>query len=158
MLVLIPGVTEHDVMVHQWLRRVRLGAGTGAASLAVLMSACGQSPGATSAAPLTMVCGTVLSDSADGWVIDDATRHLPTITAYTGNGVLIFRVARGCDQGARVTWTPSSAAHVIRTVHAKDGGVTAVMMRPNVPNAAFRLTPTENGKVVASATVHLLEP
>jgi hypothetical protein len=100
----------------------------------------------------------VLSDSAAGWVINDATRHLPTITAYTGNGVLMFRVARGCDQGAQVSWTPVSAAHVIKTVHAKDGGVTAVVMRPNVPNAAFRLTATENGKVVASATVHLLEP
>ena len=100
----------------------------------------------------------MLSDSAAGWVINDATRHLPTITAYTGNGVLMFRVARGCDQGARVSWTPASAAHVIKTVHAKDGGVTAVVMRPNVPNAAFRLTATENGKVVASATVPLLEP
>jgi hypothetical protein len=130
----------------------------GAASLAVLVSACSQPPGATSAAPPTEVCGTVLSDSASGWVIYDATRHLSTITGWTGDDVVIFRVARGCDQGARVSWTPSSAAHVIKTVHAKDGGVTAVVMRPNVPNAAFRLTATENGKVVASATVRLLEP
>jgi hypothetical protein len=145
-------------VVHYRLGVMRLAAVAGAASLALLTSACGQPPGPTSAAPPTKVCGTVLSDSPAGWVVADATRHLPTITAYTGNGVLIFRVARGCDQGARVSWTPVSAAHVIKTVHAKDGGVTAVVMRPNVPNAAFRLTATENGKVVASATVHLLEP
>ena len=33
----------------------------------------------TAAAPPTVVCGTVLSDSAAGLVVFDATRRLPTV-------------------------------------------------------------------------------
>jgi hypothetical protein len=137
---------------------VRAGAvAAAAASLAALLSACSQ-PGSTSAAPPTVVCGTVLSDSASGWVINDATRHLPTIIYWTGGGVLAFRVTRGCDKGAQVSWAPSSAARLVRAVHTKDGGMAAVILKPTVPNAAFKLTGTQNGKVVASATVRLAEP
>ena len=105
-----------------------------------------------------MVCGTVLNDSADGWVIFDATRHLPTITYWTGDGVLLFRVTRGCSKGARVSWAPSSAAHLVKAAYAEDGGVAAVILKPSAPNAAFKLTGTQNGRVVASATVQLAEP
>ena len=135
---------------------VRLGAVAGAvASLTALLSACSQ-PGTTTAAVPTVVCGTVLNTA--GWVIDDATRHLPTITIWTGDGVLLFRVTRGCDKGAQVSWAPASAAHLVKAAYAKDGGMAAVILKPSVPNAAFRLTGTQNGRVVASATVHLAEP
>jgi hypothetical protein len=158
-LALIPPVTEHDVVVHCRLSVVRFAALVGgAAGLAALTSACGQTPGTTTEAPPTQVCGTVLSSGDAGAVVFDATRHLPTITAYTVGGVLMFRVARGCDQGAQVHWVPSPAAYLVKTVKAKEGGLVAVVLRPNVPNAAFRLTAIENGKVVASARVHLLEP
>lgn len=137
---------------------MRLGAVAGAvAGLAALLSACSR-PSVTTAAPPTVVCGTVLSDSAAGWVLADATRHLPTITMWTGYGVLMFRVARGCDKGAHVSWAPASAAHLVKAAYAKDGGMAAVILKPNVPNAAFHLTATQNGKVVASATVRLAEP
>ena len=130
----------------------------GAAGLAALISACSQVPGSTSAAPPTKVCGTVLDSSPAGWVVYDATRHLPTITDWTGDDVLVFRVARGCTHGSQVKWVPASAAHLVKSARAKDGATVAVVLRPSVPSAKFRLTATENGKVVASATVHLLEP
>ena len=43
----------------------------------------------TAAAPSTVVCGTVLSDSAAGPVVFDATRRLPTIKYLTVGDVLL---------------------------------------------------------------------
>ena len=63
-------------------------------------------PQVTTAAPPTVVCGTVLSDSAAGPVVFDATRRLPIIKYLTVGDVLMFRVVRGCDEGAHVTWVP----------------------------------------------------
>jgi hypothetical protein len=107
----------------------------------------------TTAAPPTVVCGTVLNDSASGAVLYDATRHLPTIKYISVGGLLFFRVARGCDQGTHVHWLPSSAAHLIKAAYAKNGQTAAVVLEPSKPRAAFRLIATQNGRVVASATV-----
>jgi hypothetical protein len=112
-------------------------------------------PQVTSAAPPTVVCGTELSDSAAGPVIYNATHHLPVIKYLTVGDVLMFRVASGCSQGTRVTWVPSSAAHLVEAAYASDGQMTAVVLAPNEPRAAFRLTGTRNGAVVASATIQL---
>lgn len=109
----------------------------------------------TAAAPPAVVCGTVLSASAAGPVVFDATRRLPVIRYLTVGDVLMFRVARGCDEGAHVTWVPSSAAHLVKAAYAKDGQMAAVVLAPDVARASFRLTGTRNGEVVASATVKL---
>lgn len=112
-------------------------------------------PQVTTAAPPTVVCGTVLSDSAAGPVVFDATRRLPTIEYLTVGDVLMFRVASGCVEGARVTWIPSSAAHLVKAAYARDGHMAAVVLKPSGPHAAFRLAGTRNGRVVASVTVKL---
>jgi hypothetical protein len=112
-------------------------------------------PRVTTGAPPTVVCGTVLSDGAAGPVVFDATRRLPVIRYLTVGDVLMFRVARGCAQGAHVTWVPSSAAHLVRAAYASDGHMAAVVLKPGGPHASFRLTGTRNGTVVASATVKL---
>jgi hypothetical protein len=93
-----------------------------------------------------------------GAVLFDATHRLPVIkypTVRNGAEVLMFRVTRGCDKGARVTWVPSSAAHLVTAAYARDGQAAAVVLKPSGPRAAFRLLGTQNGKVVASATVKL---
>lgn len=79
----------------------------------------------------------------------------PTIKGTTVGGVLLFRVARGCDTGSHVTWDPSSAAHLVRAVYARDGRPVAVVLRPSGPHAAFRPIATRNGKTVGTATVKL---
>jgi hypothetical protein len=112
-------------------------------------------PQVTTAALPTVVCGTVLSTSAAGPVVYDATRPLPTINHPTVGGVLMFRVARGCEEGTHVAWVPSSAAHLVKAAYAKDGQTAAVVLKPSGPHAAFRLTGTRNGRVVASTTVRL---
>jgi hypothetical protein len=71
----------------------------------------------------------------------------------TVGDVLMFRVARGCDEGAHVTWIPSSAAHLVKAAYARDGHTAAVVLKPDEPS--FRLTGTRNGRVVASVTVKL---
>jgi hypothetical protein len=108
-----------------------------------------------SGTPRTVICGTALSDSAAGVVVYDATRRLPTIKYETVGGVLFFRVAPGCDQGVSVRWTPSSAAHLVKAAYARDGHIAAVVLEPNGSGAAFRLTATRNGRVIASAIVKL---
>jgi hypothetical protein len=112
-------------------------------------------PQVTTAAPPTVVCGTVLSDSAAGPVVFDATRRLPIIKYLTVGDVLMFRVVRGCDEGAHVTWVPSSAAHLVKAAYARDGLMAAVVLEPSGPHPSFRLTGTRNGVVVASVTVKL---
>jgi hypothetical protein len=102
-----------------------------------------------------VVCGTELSDSAAGAIVLDATRPLPVIKYLTIGGGLIFLVARGCNQGTRVTWVPRSAAHLVKAAYAKDGQMAAVVLQPDGPGAAFRLIGTRNGVVVAAATVKL---
>jgi hypothetical protein len=112
-------------------------------------------PQITTAAPPTKVCGTVLSNSAVGAVMSDATRRLPAINGTTVGGLLIFRVARGCDQGVHVRWIPSSAARLVKAACVKDGRMAAVVLKPAAPRAAFWLIGTQNGRMVASVTVEL---
>jgi hypothetical protein len=114
-------------------------------------------PQVTTAAPPTVVCSTVLSSGPAGAVVFDATRHLPTINGTTVGGLLIFRVARGCEKGANARWLPSSAAHLVRTAYAADGRAAAVVLKPSGPLASFRLIAKQDGKVVAAATVKLAQ-
>jgi hypothetical protein len=102
-----------------------------------------------------VVCGTVLSASDSGAVLYNATRPLPVIRYETMGGLLYFTVSRGCAHGTRVSWVPSSAAQLVKTVCTGDGLLAAVVLRPATRRSAFRLTGTSYGRVVASATVRL---
>jgi len=113
----------------------------------------GCKPHVSNGAPVhTVVCGTVLSTSAAAPVVFDATRRLPIIKGTTVGGVLMFRVARGCDNGTHVSWVPRSAAHLVKAAYAKNGLPVAVVLKPSRPAMEFRLIGTRNGKVVASVT------
>jgi hypothetical protein len=128
---------------------------TAVAAMSADMTGCAPGkPRVTTAAPPTVVCGTVLSNGAAGPVVYDATRPLPTIKFTTVGGLLMFRVARGCAAGTHVTWVPASAARLVKAAYARDGQLAAVVLKP-AGHAAFRLTGTRNGRVVASATVRL---
>jgi hypothetical protein len=119
------------------------------------VAGCADKPQVTTAAPPTVICGTVLNDSAAGAVVYDATRHLPIVKYTTVGDLMIFRVARGCNEGTRVRWIPSSAAHLVKAAHASDGQTAAVVLKPTSPRAAFRLIAMRNRRIVASATVKL---
>lgn len=119
------------------------------------VTACAGQPQVSIDAGPTVVCGTVLAEGGIASVVFDATRHLPVIKHEMAGDVLMFRVARGCDQGARVSWAPSSAARLVQAVGAADGGMAAVVLKPRRPRVAFRLIGTRYGRVVASATVNL---
>jgi hypothetical protein len=122
---------------------------------AVAMGCASSNPRVTTAAPPTVICGTMLNDSAAGAIVYDATHQLPTVKHLTVGGLLFFRVARGCDEGTHVTWMPSSAAHLVKTASARDGQTAAVVLKPSKPRAAFRLIAMRNNRIVASATVKL---
>ena len=54
-----------------------------------------------------------------------------------------------------LSWVPSSAAHLVKTVHTGDGLMAAVALRPSTRHSAFRLTGTRDGRVIAKATIRL---
>jgi hypothetical protein len=112
-------------------------------------------PAASTAAPPTVVCGTVLNNSDSGAVLYNATRPLPVIRYETMGGLLYFSVSRGCAEGTHVSWVPSSAAHLVKTVRTGDGLMAAVALRPATRRSAFRLTGIRDGRVIAKATVRL---
>lgn len=120
------------------------------------MAGCEAHPQVSVDAGPTVVCGTVLAERAAAPVVFDATHHLPIIKHLTVGDVLIFRVARGCNQGAQVGWAPSSAARPVKAAYAADGKTAAVALKPRRPRVAFHLIGTRNGRVVASATVSLV--
>lgn len=121
----------------------------------VVTASSGCEQAASSAAPPMVVCGTELYGGPNGQVLFDATQKLSNIK-YTGSeNLLYFQVALGCDHGSIVTWSPKTAATLIKTANAKDGHPAAVVLKVSGPRAAFQLIAKQNGKVVASATVKL---
>jgi hypothetical protein len=78
-------------------------------------------PQVTTAALPTVVCSTVLSDSAAGPVVFDATRRLPVVRYLIVGDVLMVRVVPGCDEGAHVSRVPSTAAQLVKAAYARDG-------------------------------------
>jgi hypothetical protein len=133
---------------------VAFGATISAVATAVIGCA-PNAPLASSGHGPTVICGTVMARSAAGPYVYDATRRLRTITDTTVGGVLMFRVARGCDHGSNVTWVPAASARLVKAAKARDGRTVAVVLKPSSPNAAFRLIAKRNSAVIASAIVKL---
>jgi hypothetical protein len=118
--------------------------------------ACGGSsaPLVSSAAPPTIVCGTTLSASPAGAVVEDATRS-HVVTATTIGGFVIIRVTRDCAHGARVRWSPHGSATLIKQAKSKDGLSAAVVLQPATSRSHFTVTATRRGMRVAYAEVRL---
>jgi hypothetical protein len=102
--------------------------------LAVLgaCAGCSSSDGASSGAPPLVVCGTTLSRSAAGAVMQDASSGPLTINHVTAGGDIYLKLSPHCDAGARVTILPSTAASVVREARTTDAGVAAIVLHPRV--------------------------
>lgn len=135
---------------HQARRAAALAAA--AALVATLSTGCDHAPpstGRSSAAPPTIVCGTVLNDTPAGAGVEDAVHHHNTITAPSAGGLLFIRVSEDCLHGATVTWTPADAVALVRRAPARDGLDAAVVLRPATRTAAFTVTARRGEAVVA---------
>src|SRR5215831_18082334 len=80
-------------------------------------SSAGQSPGIEE-------CGTWLGGGGmgPGPEIVDATQPILANSVHqSSDGNFYFWVARDCDHGSHVTWTPAGAAHLVREADARDG-------------------------------------
>lgn len=121
------------------------------------MGAC-TGPEPSSAAPLTVVCGTTLSSSPAGAVVYDATLELPVITSTTsgvdssGLGPGFLRMEPGCDRGVTIAIRPAGAATIGRQANARDDlpVVLDVMTASDI-----HVTGTRDGTLVASAEIDL---
>ena len=51
-----------------------------------------------------------------------------------------------------MTWTPSAAARLVRSVYAKNGLLAVVSLHPTSQDAVFTVTATRGGKLVGTIT------
>jgi hypothetical protein len=127
-------------------------------AMAVLVAVSGAGCGSqlsSSAAPATVVCGTVLDDSPSGAVILDATREHGPVVYTSLHRLLYFKVSERCSRGTRVTWTPSKAATLVKRARTKDGLDAAVVLRATSRTAHFTVSASRDGLLVAHASVRL---
>jgi hypothetical protein len=124
--------------------------------VSILLVSCGPAAGDKSmAAPPTVVCGTTLSSSPAGAVVEDAVGRHQTITETTVGDLLFIKVSDNCKHGARVTWTPASAATLVEQALAKDGQPVVVVLKPGPRPVHMTLTSTRNGSTIGYVTVAL---
>jgi hypothetical protein len=129
-----------------------------AALAATLVTGCDQvtnSTGHSSAAPPTIVCGTILNDTPAGAGVIDAVHDHRPITSPSSGGVLFIRVSDDCLHGADVAWAPAPAAVLVKRAPARDGLDAAVVLRPATRTAAFTVTARRGGAVVTYVPVQL---
>jgi hypothetical protein len=122
----------------------------------MILVSCGPAAGEkSSAASPTVVCGTTLSSSPEGVVLEDAVHRHQTITDAGTGDVLYIKVSNSCKRGARVTWTPSSAATLVKQALAKDGQPVAVVLKAGSRPVHMTLTSTRDGSTIAYVMVAL---
>lgn len=127
-----------------------------AVGVSVTLVGCGSAAGTkSSAASPTVVCGTTLSSGPEGPVLEDAVHRHQTITEASSGDVLYIKVSDGCKHGAQVTWTPSSAATLVKQALAKDGQPAAVVLKAGPRPVRMTLTSTRNGSTVAYVAIAL---
>ena len=101
-------------------------------------------------APLVM-CGTTVYGG--GWVaFTFDVAKAGTIRKPSFGDTVIISVSPSCDKGRHVTWTPSAAARLVRSVYAKDGLLAVVSLHPTSQDAVFTVTATRGGKLVGTIT------
>ena len=133
-------------MGRSWAAATVIGAAIALGATGCVWSSAGASPSVEE-------CGTSLGGGGigPGPELVDATQPIPgNRILQSSDGKFYFQVARGCDHGSHVTWTPKTAAHLVGEADARDGLPAVVVLQPC--QSSFRLTAKQNGKVVASAT------
>jgi hypothetical protein len=119
------------------------------AAIVTVLSGC-DTTGSSGAPPL-VVCGTTLSRSAAGPILDDVSSG-GRVKEQTIGGWLFLKVSSDCDHGATVSWSPNGAAKLLATAPANDGRAAAVVLRPN--ETRFTIT-LQEGKRKTEVMVNL---
>jgi hypothetical protein len=90
------------------------------------------SGGDSTGAPPTVVCGTVLSKSAAGQPVIDATHGNVRLKDLMMGEPVYLRVTRDCAHGATITLIPGDDATVVAKALAKDGLPAGVVLQPRI--------------------------
>lgn len=123
------------------------------------LSACGASgPQLSSAAPPWKACGHVLMNSAAGPVVVDVSRWPlgRPITQETVGGLDLV-LSHDCSAGAGVSFFPSRAAVVAKSV-AADGGIVAAIIHPARKRFDIRITEPDGSKRSLEVRLQRLAP
>lgn len=134
-----PGVTSGETVIRSATSRPRwLFWAVVMPSFALLlaMSGCGRAvhvdkSGKTTASIPLAVCGTVLSESAAGPVLYDASGR--KALHASAEGLVYIRFAADCRRGYHIRVQPPTAAVIARRALADDGQPAAVAIRPRAP-------------------------
>lgn len=125
-------------------------------TLTLTLTSCSHArQGYSNAAPPTVVCGTVLNNTAEGAVVIDASEYHGIVRHVSVHNFLYIQVSDDCSQGARVTWTPPQAAVMVKEALAKDGLLAAIVLRPATPSASFVLSAERSARIIATLQVSL---
>lgn len=102
-----------------------------------------------------MICGTTLQDAGGG--AGQAPYYVlqaPATISYIPQTLpLYFQVAPGCAHGSQVTWTPRSAAHLVKAAYASDGLAAALVLQPTGHPKVFRLVVETSRRALRTITV-----
>jgi hypothetical protein len=120
---------------------------------------CGCTNRISSAAPPTVVCGTVLDRTPAGAVVWDIARYqdLPSMTGVSPPGRVYVRVSDDCRHGSDVTIRPADALRVVTVAPAADGKPEAVVLQP-LRYVPTRIVATRGGRPVGSLSLELAKP
>jgi hypothetical protein len=121
-------------------------------------SASGSPVASPGAYPITSLCGTVITRDVAGDDIVDLTlgaRAQTIETTTTSEGGIVVRVAKGCSQGATISWSPLSAARLVKAIRAANGSDIGAILQPTSADAHFSIIAKRHGRVVARGRVAL---
>ena len=95
-----------------------------------VLAGCSSIGRVSSAAPPTVVCGTTLSHSAAGPVMEDASSGPITINSVTVGGDIYLKLTSDCETGAEVAILPASGAAIVKQARTRDGALAAIVLHP----------------------------
>jgi hypothetical protein len=106
---------------------------------AVVLAATTACVGVVHAAPPTVICGQVVSESAAGAYVQDVSSGSATVDSVSVGDDIFLKLAPDCGHGATVTVVPARAASVVKQVKADDGKLAAIVLQPTMPEFEIRV-------------------
>ena len=139
------------------LKRVSFATALIGGAAAGLCTGCSSSgTGAGGGLPPLTVCGQTLWSGSAGAVLDVVTGGGAKVTSLSAGFLLFLKVSDSCQDGASLTWEPSSAAEIFRSAKAADGKLAAVYLKPLAKSFTLILTSSAGKKTTVPVSLSAL--
>lgn len=101
---------------------------------------------------ISTLCSQTLLEQPEIPVLQDASQHPLKITTRHGEGLVLLRVAQGCETGVPITITPPHCVHLLGAVRGTNGQPIALALQAQRPGCDY--TVTAAGRLAAHVVVH----